>query len=121
MAIKRTTAYEASDGTVHGSVEEAQQHEVAKLVNSLEWEESAQTFYPNIATLILRNRDTLLDILTTGPRSRPAARKKAGTTAPRRAVKAGSEAAKAGFAAARKAVDNPADNATHDAVVSAAS
>ena len=39
------------------------------------------------AQVVLKNAEAILSILTTGPRTRPKARKVAGTTNPRRAVR----------------------------------
>lgn len=94
MPITRTQGYADSSGVVHGTLEAAQQAEMVKLLGMTDGTSSA--YIPAdksdeclglMAADLIRSRDALLAILTTGPRTRPKARKAAGTTNPRRAAK----------------------------------
>lgn len=110
MAIKRTTAFVASDGTLFSTIEEVRKRELQLLALTHKEKTGCDVTDGGshlLVSWIVENADAILDILTTGPRSRPAARKKAGTTAPKRAVgrRATKEVAAAGFAAMHAAVD----------------
>jgi len=122
MAIKKATAFTASDGSLCSTLEEAQKHELTAIALAAVKRERVPSSDDAatdqecdravlIGAIIYDQRDAILDILTTGPRSRPGARKVKGTTAPRRAAKATPEQAKAGIKAMREAVDREADNA----------
>jgi hypothetical protein len=76
-------AYQTSDGQTHASLEAAQQHEISEMLadgNPL----PTPTHLPDIAKMIMDHRDKILDILTTKPSSRPAARKANGGTKKRK-------------------------------------
>lgn len=114
MPIKKSTAFTASDGSLCATLEEAQRHELAVLwmasadladVATEAQKDAERKLAVDFAHLVHDNADAILDILTTGPRSRPAARKSKGTTNPKRAAKATPEVAKAGLRAMRAAAD----------------
>lgn len=127
MAIRKSTAFTASDGSLCATLEEAQRHELAIIAldhlksnrGHEEVTETAKDIERNqaieFAHLVFDNADVILDILTTGPRSRPAARKSKGTTNPKRAAKATPDVAKAGFKAMRAAVSTEVPEGTFDA------
>jgi hypothetical protein len=117
--ITKQTGYASSDGVLHATVEEAQEAEMLRVLNQTN---GSAGLDPKVlemlaADLVGTQFEALLDILTTSPRSRPKARKSAGTTSPRRAArkassppdKATTEQARDGFKAMREAVDNPPD------------
>lgn len=134
--IQPVKAYKASDGTLCESVEEVQRREVYLLVtDNLVTTGAGENGLTDqqindVVILITEHRDKLLDILTTGPRSRPARRTINGATTKKRKAKpatpsagpvsatsnptyigdpvAISEDAAAGFAAMRKAVEEAA-------------
>lgn len=121
MAIRKVTAFEASDGSPCKTLEEAQRHELALVWmahatladDATEVEKDRERkLAVDFAHLVQGNADAVLEILTTGPRSRPSTRARKGTTNPKRAAKATPEAAKAGFKAMRGAVDREADNSS---------
>lgn len=87
MPIKKTVGYASSDGVVHATVEGAQKAELIKLF-SPEGQGPSDSVWnaERLAEHALANVDKLVDVLTTGPKSRPKARKAVGTTAPKRAV-----------------------------------
>lgn len=114
MPITKTAGFKASDGVVYATVEEAQASELFALLKQTDG--SAGVELANLKMLaqdlVTDGRDALLAILTTGPRSRPKARRTPGTTAPKRAVKraqggtAATQAqAEAGFAAIRSVIN----------------
>ena len=118
-----------SAGGLHRTVEEWQAAELKQLwarcfAGNTEF--VTNTHQEMFATICLEQQQEMAAILTTGPASRPSARKKAGTTNPRRATRANRptvqepamrEQAVAGIKAMREAVDtanglNPATLAT---------
>jgi hypothetical protein len=103
MAITKAVGFKASDGVVYATVEEAQRAELEVLFQANDpWQTE------EVAKAIVQHSDAVLAILTTGPRTRPKARKAAGTTNPKRAAKrATPEQAQAGFAAMRTAIAEP--------------
>lgn len=129
MAIKKSTAFTASDGSMHATVEGAQRCDLIALITPVvennvgvnsdgDLANSHEVVVEAIVNTLFAESDRLLDILTTGPRSRPAARKSKGTVNPKRAAKAATPASteakverlreetfKAGVAAIRAAVD----------------
>lgn len=112
MAIRKSTAFTASDGSLCATLEEAQRHELALLVvNQAKLvDDAVRQQAVEFSHFVQANSEAVLDILTTGPRSRPAARKSKGTNNPRRAARAATpEQARKGFAAARAAVDSSPD------------
>jgi len=103
MPIKKATAFTASDGSMHATVEEAQRREVNLLAAKVPNDGKDGLNNDDLVEFVFTYREQLLDILTTGPRSRPAARKAKGTTLPRRAAATASDtelkaAHKMGFA-----------------------
>lgn len=111
--IQPVKAYKASDGTLCESVEKVQQYELFLL---LETGGVSNLEATRIADYLIKHRDKLVDILTTGPRSRPARRTINGATTKKRKAKpaapavqpATPEQAAAGFAAAHAAVEEAA-------------
>lgn len=89
MPIQKTVGYKASDGMVYATVEGAQRAELVKLFTSPQSQNQNDSVWSaeGVTDHVLENVDKLLEVLTTGPRSRPRARKAAGTTAPKRAAK----------------------------------
>lgn len=91
-----------SAGGLHKTVEEWRQVELELLLQPSVGFNGLPEMHKSAAQAIIDNTDAILAILTTGPTSRPGARKKAGTTQPRRAAKkaapATPEQAQAGFA-----------------------
>ena len=84
--IKRTQSYQTSDGAVHGTLEEAQRHELHAIV-----EEQVKLMADGSSDLsdaltrhLLANATLIIDILTTGPRSRPTRRLANGAKPPTR-------------------------------------
>lgn len=79
--ITKTNAFQTSDEKQFPTLEEAQIHEIACLLpeeqDSLNWQR-------DVADKLLKQKDKLLDILTTGPRSKPKARKINGATRKRK-------------------------------------
>lgn len=96
-----------STGQRHASIEEAQLAELQHLLSDFASVTDPHV-HREIALFIQRQSDTLLAILTTGPRSRPATRKRAGTTNPRRATRhtISKEKTDKLFAQMREAVEN---------------
>lgn len=101
MPINKATGYVTSDGAMCATLEEAQARELGNLF--------AEQGHPLIDAL-LSKRNEVLDILAMTPRSKPKARKQAGTTNPKRALKgqareraASPTEAQAGFDAMRAA------------------
>jgi hypothetical protein len=111
MAITKAVGFKASDGVVYATIEEAQKAELEKLLNPMTercFATGGVFCTRTLAGELLTNADAILSILTTGPRTRPKARKAAGTTNPKRAAKrATPEQAQAGFTAMRTAVAEP--------------
>jgi hypothetical protein len=103
MPITKTTGYLASDGVVYPTYEEARKAELLKLFTPA----SGCELTPEICVdWVLNNAADVVQWLTTGPTSRPGARKKAGTTAPKRAARRATEAQVAsGIKAMREAVE----------------
>lgn len=86
MPIIATRAYKASNGVVYASIEEAQKAELERLFEKES--DGAPTYVSwEIAEKLLKEAETVLAILTTGPRARPKARKSPGTSNPKQAVK----------------------------------
>lgn len=92
MPITKTKGYLDSTGVMHATVEGAQFAEMRALFAVLNGSGSVddKVIKDIVADLLQPNHVArLLSILTTGPRSRPKARKAAGTTSPKRALRAG--------------------------------
>lgn len=78
--ILRVTAFKSSDGKTFESLEEVQKHEIEIILNSapitneaIDESRHAQ-IVANVCAAILNHKEKILDILTTGPRSKPKAR-----------------------------------------------
>lgn len=72
--IERTIGFKASDGTVHETIDGAQKAELVPLFEG-ERETAEQLFCPiDIARMVVSHSAMILNILTTGPKSRPKAR-----------------------------------------------
>jgi hypothetical protein len=77
--IEFTKSYKTSDGQVFGTIEEAQKHELSVLF--LPHPILQATGLPSepmndwIAEMVLDNKETIIDILTTKSNSKPKARK----------------------------------------------
>lgn len=92
---KVEASYYASDGSRYATVHEAQVAELVQLLNKTDGSAyistnitgSAASAVEILAKGILEEADAYLAILTTGPRSRPKARRVAGTTSPKRAAR----------------------------------
>ena len=82
--ITKVNAYQSSDGTAHSSLEEAQKHEIRKLLaEKLGWEEDRE-HVKQVTDAIMENSEAIVDILTTTPSSKPKARKVNGGTKKRK-------------------------------------
>lgn len=90
-------AYKDSNGVLHETVEGwqlAEMQTILKPVLARVWDSQTaggadngvQNLH-NLSSELIAIRDILLNLLTTGPRSRPSTRKRPGTTSPKRAAK----------------------------------
>ena len=79
--IEFTKSYKTADGQVFGSIEQAQLHELDTLMGDVEGSLDCLT---NISKHLLKNKDILIDILTTTPNSKPKARSSHGGTKSRK-------------------------------------
>lgn len=109
MPINKATGYLTSDGTMCATLEEAQVKELRVLLNVIDGSGAVNPEALDIiASDLVKHSDELLDILAMTPRSKPKARKQAGTTNPKRAARkqtpATPEQVQEGFAAMREAV-----------------
>lgn len=109
MPITKSKGYLDSKGVLHATIGDAQRAELLTLFASEHDAEFKWTAH-ELAEYIVRDAvsETLLALLTLTPRSKPKARKQAGTTSPKRARKAVAatpEQARMGFDAAHKAAD----------------
>lgn len=77
--IIKTTSYQTSDGSIHPTIEAAQQHELAEFLKGTEAFDPDSDFN-NIANKMVVQSEKLVDILTMKPSSRPKARKANGAT-----------------------------------------
>lgn len=104
--IAKTTGFKLGD-KLFATLEEAQRAGVAEVfVWTSEKPTGLSWTVDEITDRIMDQRDTLLEILSLTPRSRPKARKHAGTTNPKRAAKAASPAVvQSGLTLMREAVD----------------
>jgi hypothetical protein len=82
-----TKSFKASDDQVFGSIQEAQLHEL-EIVLASKNHTAAETV--SFSKLILDKKDIIVDILTTGPNSKPKARAIHGGTKKRTPVAKGS-------------------------------
>lgn len=95
--IKQIKAYQVSDGSTAATLEEAQTRELALLfAGEGERFQNNVDLTQHIAAIICDKRERIVDILTTGPNSRPARRKiNGGTTKRRKASAVATEASAA--------------------------
>ena len=68
--ITKTQSYSTADGQIWPTIEAAQTHELSCLLANTEG-----PLPVGVAKLLVEQREKVLDILTTGPRSRPRGRK----------------------------------------------
>lgn len=93
--IQKTAAFTTQDGQTHATIEEAQKHELAKLIGDVPHNSSSEA----IAEHLIAKREQVLEILTaTGrkPRTRPKAnggKRRKSVPAPKEAHKEGTMAA----------------------------
>lgn len=83
--IEKIAAYKSSDGKCVGSIEEVQRHELRILLTPgmIDGEKGTDQDRAALDTavhVIVENRDKVVDVLTTGPRSKPKARSVNGGT-----------------------------------------
>lgn len=72
--IEFTKSYKTSDGQVFGSIEDAQTHELAIAIAKSKGATVSFDSAKEIAGLIMENRESIVDVLTTTPNSKPKAR-----------------------------------------------
>jgi len=81
--ITKTQSFQTSDGTIHATIDDAQAWELKTLLMQdtlgLNKEQQEQT-----SKMFVTYRDKVVDILTTGPKSRPKARVSNGATRAKR-------------------------------------
>jgi hypothetical protein len=77
--IEFTKSYKTADGQVFGSIEDAQMHEVEVLFEKNPFETPKDA-----ASIVIKNKTVLIDILTTTPNSKPKARATHGGTKSRK-------------------------------------
>lgn len=73
--ITKIMSFQTSDGEIHASIEKAQNHVLEKILMSKGTADSAK-----IASIILENKDEVIDCLTMTASSKPKARKVNGGT-----------------------------------------
>jgi len=80
--IERINAYKSSDGKCVGSIEDVQKYELELILaeNGIAPSDTSK----GITTVLIAHRDRVADVLTTGPKSRPAARAANGATRKRK-------------------------------------
>lgn len=74
QSVKFTRSIQTSDLQLFGSLEEAQRHEL-KLVFGNPADDTAAFGFNEIADTLIKEKDRVLDILTTTEKSRPSARR----------------------------------------------
>jgi hypothetical protein len=87
--IEFTRSYKTEDGKTFGTIEEAQLHEITELIQRLRQTNSDGTAKHEstpsaIAAHLIKNKDILIDVLTTTPNSKPKARSSHGGTKSRK-------------------------------------
>lgn len=109
IQAKKVEAWQDSQGTLHSTIEDWKRVELGFLISPMleRVEALPRGDKPDqLGAELLAQQDALLSVLTTGPRSRPGARKKPGTTSPRRAAKRATPAqAREDFKAMRDATN----------------
>lgn len=90
MPISKIQAYAASDGRI-GTLAEVQRWELELALfpatGLQELPPDLPALQADIVNRVLSASDHIVEVLTTGPRSRPKARRQPGTTQPRQAAK----------------------------------
>ncbi len=71
--IEKVVAYKSSDGKTFGTIEEVQAHELSLLFKIEDF--GGAPVVDRVASAILRDKDKIVDILTTTATSKPTARK----------------------------------------------
>jgi hypothetical protein len=100
-------AWTAEDGSIYATAEEAARRDLFNIVTAAQADLNVEIASKIVDGLMI-HAELAVSALTTGPRTRPKARKAAGTTNPKRAAKrATPEQAQAGFAAMRTAIAEP--------------
>jgi hypothetical protein len=123
--VKAVKAWQDSDGTLHATIEGWQQAELVGLLKTTDGsglivekgdtaQHSSADIFVILAKGLIKGREALLAILTTGPRARPKARKAVGTTQPKRAARgrATTEQVSGLVAAMRDATNASSDDIT---------
>jgi hypothetical protein len=104
-----TKAWIAGDGTLYPTAELACQRDLFNMFSEGYPGQTSESISALVA-LLVNNADLVVAALTSGPRSRPKARKAAGTTNPRRAARRATPVqATAGFTAMRQAAEQGSD------------
>ena len=83
--ITFTKSYKTTDDQVFATIEEAQIHELKIVLHESEVI-TTDGFLDIVAEILLKNKDTIIDILTTAPNSKPKARAIHGGTKKRKTV-----------------------------------
>lgn len=79
--IEKTQSYKASSGEVFEHLSDAQRHEIELILKGGDPKKVCdETAIDVVAKLIVEQKDAVIDILTTGPRSHVKARKANGAT-----------------------------------------
>ena len=77
--IERVNSYRTTDGSLYNTVEQAQQHELERLLEealkTTDTEKDSETILTPISKFFRDNSEQVIDVLTTTNSSRPAARK----------------------------------------------
>lgn len=89
--IEFTKSYKTTDGRVFGTIEEAQTHEIEELLNKSITNRGGSESWSKMnlndwATLLIESKESLINILTTTPNSKPKARRVNGGTKKRKVV-----------------------------------
>lgn len=71
--IEKVTAFKASDGAIFNSIELVQRHEIITILAAVKCNDG--TIAEAVAECLVAHKADIIDILTTGPRSHPKARK----------------------------------------------
>lgn len=110
----KTPAWAAHDGTLYTTAEQASRRDLFVVLTEKSGmnSESASA----VIDVLLQHSEVVVEALMTSSNSRPGARKKPGTTSPRRAAKRATPAqAREGFSNMRSATDG-GTNGVHEAV-----
>lgn len=92
--IEKISAYKSSDGKFVGAIEEVHKYELKLLFEAapmgvgVKGSKEDADAVANAVACIVNNRDKVVDILTTGPKSKPSARSINGATRKKRTPRA---------------------------------